>query len=73
MTQNGHIYVSCRQPEVAGVVISGRTVKTVQGYVVVNSKVAISSSFCDISKTIIHVSGMTALSENAYMFHLIIT
>ena len=40
MTKNQHIYAITSGPEVAGDVISGRNVKTIEGYVVVNLEVA---------------------------------
>ena len=51
MTQNEHVHVICCRPEVAGDVISGESVKTVEGYAVWNFEVASFSSFRDIKKT----------------------
>ena len=50
MTQNEHVYAICFWPEVGDDVISGRNVKTIEGYLVVNFKVASASSFPDIKK-----------------------
>ena len=50
MTQNEYVYALCCRPEVAGDVISGDSVKTVQDYVVLNFEVASLSSFRDIHK-----------------------
>ena len=47
MTKNDHVYANCCRPEVAGNVISGRNVKTIENYVLVNFEVASSSSFRD--------------------------
>ena len=44
MSQNEHVYAFCSRPEVGGDFISGRNVKTIRGYVVVNFEVASSSS-----------------------------
>ena len=45
MTQNEHVYVICCRPKVAGDVISGEDVKTVDGSAVLNFEVASLSSF----------------------------
>ena len=45
MTQNEHVYVIFCRPEVAGDVISGANVKTVEGDVVLNFDAASISSF----------------------------
>ena len=50
MTQNGHVYAICCQPAVDDDVISGRNVKAIEGYIVVNFEVASSSSFQDFPK-----------------------
>ena len=50
MTQYEHAYASCCQPEVAGDVISGEKVKTIEGYAVLNFEVTSFSSFRDIQK-----------------------
>ena len=50
MTQNERVYAICCQTEVGDDVISSRTVKTMEGYVVVNFEVAGSNSFRDIPK-----------------------
>ena len=47
-----HVCAICCRPEVAGDVISGRNVQTVDGYVVVNCKVSNYSSFRDIKKSL---------------------
>ena len=51
MTQNEHLYAICCRPEVVDDVISDQNVKTIEGYVVVNVKVASSSNFRDIKKS----------------------
>ena len=48
MTQNEHVYAICHRPEVAGDVISGENVKTIEGYDVLNFDVTSFSSFRDI-------------------------
>ena len=48
MTQNEHVYAICCRQEVAGDVISGENVKTIEGYAVVNFEVTSFSSFQDI-------------------------
>ena len=48
MAQNEHVYAICCRPELAGVVISGENVKTVEGYAMLNFEVASFSSFRDI-------------------------
>ena len=48
MTQNEHVYASCCQQEVAGDVISGRDVKTIDGYMLVNFEASDLSSIGDI-------------------------
>ena len=50
MTQNEHVCAICCRPEVECGVISGRNVKTIVGYVVVNFEICSSSSFLDIQK-----------------------
>ena len=40
MTQNEHIYAICCRLEVVGDVISGENLKTIEGYVVLNFRVA---------------------------------
>ena len=45
MTQNEHVYEICCGPEVAGGVISGGNVKTIEGYAVLNFETASISSF----------------------------
>ena len=52
MTQNEHFHVICCRPEVAGDVISGRNVKTIEGYAVINFVVA-GLAVSDILKKII--------------------
>ena len=45
MTQNENVYAIYCWPEVAGDVISGGNVKTIEGYVVLNLEAASISSF----------------------------
>ena len=45
MTQNEHVYAICCRLEVAGEVISSKTVKTIEGYALLNFEAAIFSSF----------------------------
>ena len=46
MTQNEHVYAMCCRPEVAGDVIPGESVKTSEGYALLNFEAAsIISSF----------------------------
>ena len=52
MTQNEQVYAICYRTEVAGNVISGESVKTIEGYVVLNFDVASFISFRDIQKII---------------------
>ena len=51
MGQNLHICMICCRPDVVYDVISGRNVKTVEGYYVVNFEVATSNSFRDLKKS----------------------
>ena len=56
MTQNEHVYaICCYRPEVAGDVISGGNVKTIEGYGVLNFEAASISSFLEKSKLAICV------------------
>ena len=50
MAQIEHVYAICCRPAVAGDVISGDDVKTVEGYAMLNLEVASFSSFRDIKK-----------------------
>ena len=45
MTKNEHVYVTCCRPEVAGDVISGENIKTIEGYALLNFEAAIISGF----------------------------
>ena len=45
MTDNEHVYAICFQPVVAGDVIFGENIKTIEGYALLNSEAAIFSSF----------------------------
>ena len=45
MTQNEHVYAICCRPEVDDNVISGRNVRTIEGYIVVNLVAAVSKIF----------------------------
>ena len=45
MTQNEHVYASCCRPEVAGDVISGENVNTIERYALLNFEAASFSSF----------------------------
>ena len=47
MTQIEHVYAICCRREVAGDVISGENVKTIEGYTVLNFEVA---SFCSFRR-----------------------
>ena len=51
MTKNKHVYAIYSRLEVVGDVISDETVKTIEGYAVLNFEVACSSSFRDIKKS----------------------
>ena len=51
MTLNEHVYTICCRPEVAGDVISGETVKTIESYIVLNFEVASFSNFRHIKKS----------------------
>ena len=48
MTNHEHVYAICCRSEVAGYVISGENVKTVEGYAVLYFEVASLSSFGDV-------------------------
>ena len=48
MIQNEHVYAICCWSEVAGDVISGENVETIEGYAVLNFEFANFSSFRDI-------------------------
>ena len=50
MTQNLHVCTICGRPEVVYDVISGRNVKTIEGYLVVNVEVTSSNSFHILKK-----------------------
>ena len=45
MTQNEHVYAICFRPKVAGDVISGGNVSTIDGYVLLNFEAASAISF----------------------------
>ena len=45
MRQEEHVYAICCRPKVAYDVISGRNVKTIEGYVLLNAEAASFSSF----------------------------
>ena len=76
MTENGHVCATCCRPEVDCDIISGRNVKTVVGYVVVNLKLP-ALVVSEILKEIfpdgggVSVRTLTiALRENAFEFRL---
>ena len=48
MTPNKHVYAICCRLEVAGNIVSGKNVKTVENYAVLHFEVASFSSFEDI-------------------------
>ena len=50
MIQNEHVYAICCRPEAAGGIMSGESVKIIEGYAVLNFEVSSSSSFRDIEK-----------------------
>ena len=50
MTQNLHVYTICFRPEVVYDVISGQSVKTIEGYLVVNFDFARSDTLRYIQK-----------------------
>ena len=52
MTPNEHVYAICCRPEVAGDVIFGENVNTIETDAVLNVEVASFSSFPDIQKII---------------------
>ena len=68
MTQNEHAYAICCRTEVANDVISGRNVKTTEGYIVVNFEIASSSSFRDFSKRLFCDDEVGDGSEDAKTF-----
>ena len=71
LTQNLHVCTICFQLEVDYDVISGRNVKTIEGYLVVNFEVASSNSFRDLKKNHFVTAAQTiALSEIAFAFRL---
>ena len=45
VTQNEYVYAICCRPKVAGDVISGRNVTTIEGYALLHFEVASISSF----------------------------
>ena len=66
LTQNEYVYAICCRLEVAGDVIYGEYVKTIEDYAVLNFEVASFNSFQDIFKKIIsrrRWTSMIALSE----------
>ena len=58
ITQNEHVYAIWCRPEVAGDVISGANVKTIEGSAVLNVEVASFSSFHDIKQEAHHQVGL---------------
>ena len=48
MAQSEHVYAICCRPEVAGDVVSGENVKTIEGYAVLDFEFASFESFRDI-------------------------
>ena len=52
MTQNAHVRTICCRPEAVYDVISGRNVKTVEGYLVVNFMTATEAAAADIGDSI---------------------
>ena len=50
MTQNERVYTICCRPEVAGDVLSGANVKSIEGYALLTYEFANSSNFRDIKK-----------------------
>ena len=50
MNQNEHVFAICCRPEVAGNVISGLSVKTIDGYSLVNLEIASFNGLGDILK-----------------------
>ena len=55
MIQNEYVYAILCRPEVAGDVVSGGNVKTIEGYAVLNFEVASISSFRDIKKKLFRI------------------
>ena len=52
MNQNKHVYVICCWPEVAGDVVSGENVRTIEGYALLNFEVSEFSGFSNIQKNL---------------------
>ena len=57
MTQNVHVCAICCRLEVAGDVISGENVKTIESYAVLNFEIASFNSFRYIFKKSFHDGG----------------
>ena len=68
MAQNEHVYAICCQLE-AGDDISGQKAQTIEDYVVVNVKVARSSSFRDIFATA-DIDINDSIKRNRFCFSL---
>ena len=56
LTQNERVYAICCPPEVAGGVISGENLKTIERYAVLNIEAATVSSFREKTKSAICVT-----------------
>ena len=50
MTKNEHVYAMCCRPDVAGDVVSGENVNTIEGSAALNFEVASCGIFRDIQK-----------------------
>ena len=64
MTHSEHVYAMCCRPEVAGGVISGENVNTVEGYAVLNLGVASFSTFQDIKKIILTAAAAADIDDS---------
>ena len=63
MTQNLHVCTICCRPEVVYGVISGRNVRTMEGYLAINFEVATSNSFRDIQNESFRVGDAAAEAD----------
>ena len=63
VTQNLHVCTICCRPEADYNVVSGRNIKIIEGYLVVNFEVAISNSFRDIFKKSLRDSSEAAEAD----------
>ena len=64
MTENEHVYTICHSLEVAGDVVSGGNVRTIEGYAALNFEVSEFSSFRYIPKEIISAEAAADIDDS---------